>query len=245
MRLHCYFLPALALALPAAALAQTTPTAPGGQFAGYLATRTSRPHVVVGVQAAMPVYWREASRLNQTMGWGLLGAFAGVQVTPRWSAQVGASADRIGRSYDIIPGSTVPAGPGQPTGTGRFRAWFAAVPVQVRYRLGQAWAPQWSLEAFAGVTPQWQQFENIDVAALPGQPLVETATRAHTANLYATAGLAGAYSVGPGADVLLEAALNQRCASSGAANLAAAWVPTAGVGFRYRFGSQPRRTSYL
>jgi hypothetical protein len=235
----------LALALPGAALAQTTPIAPDTQFADYLATRTSRPHVVVGVQAAMPVFWREAARLDQTMSWGFLGAFAGVQLNAHWTVQAGASVDRLGRSYDIIPGVTVPPVPGQPTGTGHFEAWFAAVPVQVRYRFGQALAPQWSLEAVAGLTPQWQQYSTNDLAALPGQPLAETVTRARTTNLYATAGLAGVYSVGHGAEVLFEAALNQRCASSGAPNHAPALVPTAGVGFRYRFGSMPRHTSYL
>ncbi|WP_460557724.1 hypothetical protein [Hymenobacter daeguensis] len=232
----------LALALPGAALAQT---APGAQFTDYLTTRHSRPHVVLGVQAAMPVFWREAAKLDQTMGWGFLGVFAGVQLNARWTVQAGVSADRISHSYDIIPGVTVPPAPGQPTGSGQFKEWFAAVPVQVRYRFGQQLAPLWSLEAVAGLTPQWQQYETRDVAALPGQPLAETTTRARTTNLYATAGLAGVLSVGPGAEVLFETALNQRCASSGAPNRSAGLVPTAGVGFRYRFGSLPRHTSYL
>lgn len=234
-----------ALAVPGAACAQATAGAPDEQFASYQATRTPRPHVYVGAQAALPVYWREASARDQSAGWGVLAAFAGVQFNAHWAAQVGASFDGFGHSYDIIPGVTGPAGPGQPTGTGRISGRFAAVPVQVRYSTGGALGPQWRLEAFAGLTPQWQQFDTNEAAALPGQPLTETSIRARTTNLYATAGLAGVFGVGPGADVLVEAALSQRCATSGAANRAAALVPTAGLGFRYCFGSLPRRTSYL
>ncbi|WP_210518574.1 hypothetical protein [Hymenobacter terricola] len=52
-------------------------------------------------------------------------------------------------------------------------------------------------------------------------------------------------NVGPGADVLVEAALNQRCYTSGAATGGPALAPTVGLGFRYRFGRLPGHTSYL
>jgi hypothetical protein len=119
------------------------------------------------------------------------------------------------------------------------------VPVLVRFSPGWQLAPQWRLEAFAGATPQWQQFDSREATALPGQPLLETTERQRTTNLYATAGLAGVVAVGAGAEVVVEAALNQRCYSRGAAPYGARLVPTAGVGFRYRFGGQPGRTSYL
>jgi hypothetical protein len=239
-----YFL-LLALALPSAAIAQTKSAAPDKEFTSYQATRGSRPQVYVGLQAAMPIYWRELAVRGQTMGWDLLAAFVGVRFNDKWAAQVGFNLGGFGHSYDIIPGVTGPAGPGLPTGTGRLSGRFGAVPVLVRFRPGWQPAPQWRLEAFAGATPQWQQFDTKEVAALPGQPLLETASHLRTTNLYATAGLAGVVAVGPGAEVVVEAALNQRCFSSGAAPFGAALVPTAGVGFRYRFGGRPGHTSYL
>ncbi|MDO7854356.1 hypothetical protein [Hymenobacter convexus] len=235
----------LALALPGAAFAQTKPAAPDQEFTRYQATRSSRPHVYVGLQAAMPVYWRELAARDQTMDWDLLAAFAGVRFNDRWAAQVGLNLGGFGHSYDIIPGVTGPGGPGMPTGTGRFSGRFGAVPVLVRFSPGWQLAPQWRLEAFAGATPQWQQFDTQEATALPGQPLLETASRQRTTSLYATAGVAGAVAVGPGAEIVVEAALNQRCYSSGAAPYEAALVPMAGASFRYRFGSRPGRTSYL
>ncbi|MBF9142301.1 hypothetical protein [Hymenobacter properus] len=245
MKQHYYFL-LLALALPAAASAQTKPSAPDEHVTGYQATPRLRSRVYVGLQAAVPVYWRELSARDLTLdGWEVLAVFAGVRFNANWAVQVGLNVDGFGHSYDIIPGVTGPGGPGQPTGTGRFSGRLAAMPVLLRFNPGWRPAPQCQLEAFAGVTPQWQRFDRRESTALPGQPQLETTEQLRTTNLYATAGLAGVVNVGPGAEVTVEAALNQRSYSSGAAPHGRALAPTLGASFRYYFGSRPRHTSYL
>jgi hypothetical protein len=116
------------------------------------------------------------------------------------------------------------------------------VPVLVRYS-GWTPSPGFTLEAFAGITPLWQRYEINEVSGVPGQVAVATNIRDRATIVHATVGLAGVFGVGPGADLLVEAGLNQRVFASGTSYLPVR-TPMFALGFRYRFVHLPR-SEYL
>lgn len=236
-----YSLLLVALGLPGLACAQAVSDPSAAKTADYWAAREVRPQFYLGAAAAMPVYWRDARFGDYSSPWAFLTAFAGVRFNAHWLAQVGFNTDRASHSYQLGPGLS---GPGPAVGTFTGKNAQTALPVLVRYHLSRKPLPRFALEAFAGVTPQWQRFTTSEVSGQPGQPATETSTQSSTSTLHATVGLSGVFDLGPGTDVLIEAGLNQRVLTSGT-SYAPVRTPTLAVGFRCRFVHLPRRGSYL
>lgn len=245
MQRFSWFLVAGILVVSGAQAQQKQPAFPFDSVqTALMAARANRPQFYLGAQANLAAHWPALNARMVPWWGGSLGAFIGMKLNTNWAAQLGGNLENFSGGSSLYQ-PTPTGGPMPYASSAQYSGQVQALPLAVRYHPAWRLGLDASLEAFAGLMPQWQRLTTTTVVGGPNYTYTETTAQERSFALSASVGVAAVAHAGAGFDVVMEAALSQRLYSTTSTDVSVANVPSLGIGARFRFGGLPHRGSYL